>query len=44
MDDEKYICDVCIEDSYVSQHIRTCGQSGEQCSYCGRDETQLNSV
>lgn len=39
MDDEKYICDVCIEDPYVSKHIRSHGQSGEPCSYCGRAES-----
>ncbi|UYP73341.1 RES domain-containing protein [Pantoea dispersa] len=41
MDDEKYICDVCIEDPYVSQHIRSHGQSGEPCSYCGRAESTV---
>jgi len=41
MDEEKYICDVCIEDSYVSQHIRSHGQIGEPCSYCGRAESTV---
>ncbi|MEN4522707.1 RES domain-containing protein [Pantoea agglomerans] len=41
MNEEKYICDVCIEDSYVSQHIRSHGQSGEPCSYCGQSESTI---
>ncbi|TPV23647.1 RES family NAD+ phosphorylase [Pantoea anthophila] len=37
MDDEKCICSDCVEDSYISNMIKTTGNDNHSCSYCNGD-------
>lgn len=34
MNDEKYICYVCIGEKYVKVEIKNFGLVGQECSYC----------